>query len=296
LDVLHIQAPYSPFMSGRLMREASPHTAIVCTFHILPYGRAARYGSRLLGWWTRSTSRRFDACLAVSEPAATFAQDYYGLSCKVIPNAFDYRHFYRKSISDSVAQNLRDPVRVVFLGRLVPRKGCKELLEAITYLIDHHLYDRTFSVTIGGKGPYRSELERYVADHGETASVRFVGFLADKDKADFLSQADIAVFPSVGGESFGISLLEALAAARGVVLAGDNPGYRSVMRGFESQLFDPRNTQQFAQTLAHFMREHSTRRTIAAAQKAYVAQYDINRVGQEIEMVYKKAVEKRKTA
>ena len=52
-DVLHVQTPHHPLMAQRLILAASPQTAVVGTFHILPYGALSRIGTRLLGWWLR---------------------------------------------------------------------------------------------------------------------------------------------------------------------------------------------------------------------------------------------------
>jgi|JI10StandDraft_1071094.scaffolds.fasta_scaffold25547_5 phosphatidylinositol alpha-mannosyltransferase len=296
LDILHIQTPYSPFMAGRLMKLASPETAVLGTFHILPYGLLARLGSRALNLLTMRSSRCFDAVMAVSEPAAAFAKNYFGLSTTVVPNAFDYDVFYRKS--SRFAQNVQrffKPAKIVFLGRLVERKGAMQLLEAVHYMNEKKLYTGKYEVVIGGKGPLLAELKRYAQDK-KLDMVSFAGFVADADKVDFLAGADLAVFPSLSGESFGISLLEALAAARGPVIGGDNPGYASVMQGFNEQLVNPKDTEKFAKLLAAHLHDPKRRSEIADAQKAYVKQFDVDIVCKDIEQVYKKTVEKRRAA
>ena len=292
LDVLHVQTPFSPFMAGRLMRLARPSTAVVGTFHILPYGFLARIGSCVLGHLTRKTSRRFDSVLAVSEPARVFAQKYFYLHSQVTPNAFDFKRFYRGAPAheDGATKN------IVFLGRLVERKGPRELLRAIEKLHQAQKLPGNWKVHVGGKGPLLDELRSMATQAGLQDVVEFAGFVADDKKVDFLARADIAVFPSLAGESFGISLLEALAAARGVVLAGNNPGYASVMRGFEAQLFAPRDTTSFSRLLLHYIDNPEQRQASAAAQKIYVKKFDIEQVGKTVESVYKKAVEKRRAA
>ena len=84
-----------------------------------------------------------------------------------------------------------------------------------------------------------------------------------------------------------------MAGARGVVLAGDNPGYRSVMSPFEDQLLNPKDTESFAAALLDWMRHDAKRRTRAKQQKDYVKRYDMNIVGQQVEDVYKSALQKR---
>jgi len=180
--------------------------------------------------------------------------------------------------------------RILFLGRLVERKGARYLLEAVAYLRDHQLFDGPFDVVVGGKGELSEQLQHFVREHGLKDIVTFPGFIPETDKALLLATADIAVFPSVSGESFGISLLEAMAAAPGVVLAGNNPGYASVMHGLPDRLVEPLDTRAFAQELAKWLGSAKKRTSAAIEQQKYVRQYDIAIVGTQIEKVYELAM------
>ncbi len=289
LDVLHVQTPYSPFMAGRLMKLAQKNTAVVGTFHILPYSWLATFGSRLLGLWNSRSAQRFDAVMAVSKPAQQFAAKYFGLQAQVVPNCFDHR-LYRNVMPVTKTKN------IVYLGRLVERKGALQLLKAVQHLYQSGRWPDEWHVTIGGKGQLLTKLENFCDAYGLDDVITISGFVAEADKPAFLAEADIAVFPSVSGESFGISLLEALAAARGVVLGGDNPGYRSVMEGFEEQLFDPRDTEAFADMIETWMKTPSKRKIISAKQRTYVKRFDVGVVGQKVETVYQNALQKIRTS
>lgn len=286
LDVLHVQVPYSPFMAGRLMRLAPKTTAVVGTFHILPYSRVASVASYGLGLLNHWTARRFDAMIAVSAPAQAFAKSHYGLDCIVVPNCFDSTAFVAEKTQTKQKQ-------IVYLGRLVERKGPLELVRAVAQIHEQSRWPADWQVMLGGKGGLHDELNSYIEQHSLSAIVSLVGFVAEDAKADFLSQADIAVFPSTAGESFGISLLEAFAVARGVVLGGDNPGYRSVMEGFESQLFNPRDTVVFAKLLLRWMNADAQREAVAQAQRDYVKRFDAPFVCAQIMDVYEKALQNR---
>jgi len=133
-------------------------------------------------------------------------------------------------------------------------------------------------------------LQQYVRQSGLKDIVKFPGFVPETDKASLLATADIAVFPSVSGESFGISLLEAMAAAPGVVLAGNNPGYASVMHGLKNHLVQPLDTPAFASSLVEWLSNSEKRNTAAIKQQEYVKQYDIAIVGAQIEAVYDTAL------
>lgn len=343
LDVLHVQAPYSPLLAGRLVRQVSPTTAVVGTFHVLAYTRAAAFANRVLHVLTARSGKRFHVMMATSEPARQFAAAAYGYRSVVVPNPIDLalfssvvprsqhpapRHPYpaasplpsaapdipadashtsryaspTSGTSGATADNWATRQdrggavrgqRIVFLGRLVPRKGALHLLRAVAYLVEHKLYSGTFSVLVGGKGPLLPELTDYVRAAKLEKYVTLAGFVEEAKKAEFLAQADVAVFPSTSGESFGISLLEACVCARGVVVAGDNPGYRSVLQGLpraEQQLIDPTRTAEFAQLLTDWLAQPTRRREATAAQQEYVQQFDIERVGQKIMDVYNQAL------
>lgn len=286
-DILHVQVPYSPFLAGKILRLAPPRTAVVGTFHILPYSRPVVVANKLLGVLNRVSGRRFDTMLAVSEPAAVFARQAYGYQTVVMPNPLRLTQF-------AGVLNASKTLNIVFLGRLVTRKGAQYLLEAVAYLRDHHLYDNDFRVVIGGKGELSETLQNYVQGHSLKDVVTFSGFVSESAKADFLAAADIAVFPSTSGESFGISLLEAMASSRGVVLAGDNPGYRSVMAALSvDRLVQPQNTVLFAEQLAYWLTDAEARTRASSEQKRYVERFDIETVGARLLAVYKQALQTR---
>ncbi len=288
-DILHVQVPFSPLMAGRLMRLAKAKTAVVGTFHILPYSPLVVLANRLLAAANAPACKRITAMMAVSPPAKTFADELYHFDCQVIPNPIRVSDFPPEP---SVIGRTSHTPRVVFLGRLVERKGARQLLQAVAYLHEHKLYDGVFEVVIGGRGEQLDSLRQYVQDHGLMDIVSFPGFIPEDEKAALLASADLAVFPSISGESFGISLLEAMAAARGVVLAGNNPGYASVMHGLDERLFDPLQTADLAATLAQWLRSESKRLKAAEQQRTYVEQFDIDHVGRQIEKVYTAALAK----
>jgi phosphatidyl-myo-inositol alpha-mannosyltransferase len=123
-DILHVQTPHHPLMAQRLMLAAGPRTAVVATFHIMPYGWLSRWGTRVLGMWLRPSLKRVDKMLAVSSAAKDYEQWAFGLPAEVAPNAIDYALFH----AAKPLPQYSDPIpTILYLGRLVPRKGCKVL-------------------------------------------------------------------------------------------------------------------------------------------------------------------------
>lgn len=289
-DVLHVQVPHSPFMAQRLILAADKRTAVVGTFHILPYGRLAHIGNRGLGLWLRPSLKRFDQMLAVSPAAASFAKATFGVDSLVIPNAFDYAKFHE---TKPFKKYQNGKLTVLFLGRLVRRKGCGLLLRAVATLLEERRDIPPFKVIICGKGHEELKLREFVDYHKMSELVEFTGFVSEEDKPRYYASADVSVFPSSGGESFGIVLLEAMASGRASVLAGDNPGYRSVLETQPGLLFDPHDAGQLADKIEHYLKDAQLRQNVAAWGETYTCDFDTAVVGQKLLNVYDQALRKR---
>lgn len=274
-DVLHVQMPYSPWLAGRIIKSAPASTVVVGTFHILPFGRFQFWSAHALAWWSRATTKRLNAIWSVSRPAMEFAQSL-GIQSSVLPNVIDLKRFQKAKASSS-------DFRLVFLGRLVERKGCLEFLKAAEVLFVNKV---PIKVLIGGTGPQLEQLKAWVQRKKMDQVVEFCGYIEEADKPDFLAQATVAVFPSLGGESFGIVLLEAMAAGAQVVIGGDNPGYHSVLESIPDTLVDPQKTLGFVALLERLYEDEALRQRLHQQQQKLVKQYDVAVVGKKLVSYY----------
>ena len=173
------------------------------------------------------------------------------------------------------------------MGRLVKRKGAQNLLEAFSLLIET-LPDA--ELVVAGDGPERQHLEELAGKYSIAERVKFVGFIDESAKADLLASANIACFPSLYGESFGIVLIEAMAAGAKTVLGGDNPGYRSVLNRQPKLLIDPTNTEEFAKRLQELLSDEKLSAQLHEWQNQTIAQYDVSQVGNQIVDIYRSAI------
>jgi len=302
-DVLHVTMPYSPLLAGRVVSAASPRTAVVGQFVIYPQDRLTRWGIRALGLAERRRLRRFDAITALSEAAKESVREAYGRDVPVIggpvelgapaagPDGAPAGAPAGSPAASRVPATGDDrPVRIVFLGRLVERKGPRELLAAAAAMPA----TRPWTLTLAGRGPLLDELRERARAAGIADRVDFPGFVAEEDKAALLAGADVVALPSTGGESFGMSVVEALADAGGVVLAGDNPGYRTPMAGLEDQLVDPRDTAAFARTLARWVDDPAGRAAARAPQRAAAQRFDAGEITAQTLAWYEAAIAARR--
>jgi phosphatidylinositol alpha-mannosyltransferase len=284
-DILHVQVPYSPLLAGRIIGAAPARTAVVGTFHIAPHSRMVRYATSLLALASRRSLARFDKLLSVSSAAQSFAKITYGMDSDVLPNVVVTRPFHD---AEPYPLEGEGPV-ILFLGRLVPRKGCMVLLQAINQL---RTLDPTIRlrVVICGRGPLEPELYKYAAQHNIADIVRFAGFVSEADKPRYLKAADLAVFPSSGGESFGIVLIEAMAADHPVVFGAANPGYAAVLGSNPNSLFPVGDPMALAGAIKKFLNDPSARQAALDWQRSTITQYEVDVVGRQLLTVYERAI------
>ena len=285
-DVLHVQMPYSPMLGARVIKAAPLTTAIVGTFHIVPFSVRERIATRLLKLFIRRSLGKLHVVMSVSKPAAGFARKSMGIKSVVVPNVVDVQLMRSgqriKKFDDG-------KINLVYLGRLVERKGCQYLLQALEQLHqEHHL--ENVRVLICGKGQLSEKLQDYVRKHHLGNTVHFTGYISESQKANYLASAQIAVFPSLAGESFGIVLIEAMAAGSETIIAGNNAGYRSVLAGQNKQLVNPKDTAAFSKTILHFVHNTKARNQTLRWQHEQISHYDVSRVGQTIIKHYQVAI------
>jgi len=283
-DVIHVQTPHSPFFAGRVVEEARKLQArsvrIAGTFLILPDSKLSALATRGLGVLLRRNVRKFDAFASLTEPAAVFARESLGIESVVIPAGVDIAAFQAAVHTPRPSRGADDKLVLAFLGRLVDRKGVLELLTALSLLSAEVL--ARLDVRIGGRGPLLADAEALVAKQGLGEVVTFAGFVAEEDKPQFFADADIAVFPATGGESFGIVLIEAMASGAGVVVAGANPGYLSVINDRPEVSVDATDAAAFAAALDLLIADPALRAELHVEQQEHVKRFDLTAVGERI--------------
>jgi len=287
-DVLHVQMPYSPMLGARVVKLAPPHTAIFGTFHIIPFSSREKVATRVLRIFIRRSLKKFHVIVSVSRPAAGFASKTLKLKSSVLPNVVDAQVM---RAGHKITKYQDGKINIVFLGRLVERKGCMQLLRALELLHKKYQLDNV-RVLICGKGPLEAKLKSYAASHRLGNIVHFMGYVSEADKRNYLTSAHIAVFPSISGESFGIVLIEAMAAGSETIIAGNNSGYRSVMANRSEQLVNPLDAKAFAKTLRHYLRNAKARQQTYKWQQSQINDYDVRTVGKTIANQYQVAINK----
>jgi phosphatidyl-myo-inositol alpha-mannosyltransferase len=273
-DVLHFHEPFVPFLSLVVLRESQ--SVNVATFHAYAgFSPSYEFGSRVLGGY----ARRLHGRIAVSAAARHFIDRYFPGDYKVIPNGVDVERFRR---AVPVARWQDGVKNVLFVGRLEPRKGIIELLKAYRILRKTGCDCRLLVV---GSGPLEREARRYVATR-RLGDVEFLGRVGDDEKAQLFKTADVYVAPATGRESFGIVLLEAMAAGTAIV-ASDIHGYKGVVRrGEQALLVPPRDRKALAAAMARVLADDELRGRLGAAGVVRAQDFSWERVTAKVDDYY----------
>lgn len=280
-DVLHFHEPWIPLLSRQILSRS--RAVNVATFHgTPPQDIMSKSFLNIVIPYTKSVLRYLHSYTAVSDCAAEYIRSLTDQQVKIVPNGIDLS-FYKQIPQYKVSTGKK---KILYVGRLERRKGTKFLIMAYARLREKY---GNVELLIAGKGIKRKSLERYV-DMYEIPDVKFLGFISDEEKIKLLNEADIYCSPAIFGESFGIVLLEAMAAGTPIV-AGNNPGYASVMKdtGLLS-LVTPQNTDDFAKRLELLLFDKNVRKVWVDWATKCVKGYSFDKITDQYEKIYKQAL------
>ena len=275
-DVVHAHEPLIPSTSMYATLGSSAPT--VATFH----AHAER--SRLLDVAAptlRLVWRRIAIPVAVSEAAAAFVGARFAGPVRVIPNGVDVELFG----DAEPPADLPEGRRVLWVGRLDPQKGFPIALRAFARLAED-LPDVSF--VVAGDGPEHGAVEMLPSEL--RARVTMLGSVPHDELPKYHAAADAFIAPALGQESFGMVLIEAMAAGVPVV-ASDIAGYREVVRdGIEGSLVPPGDAEGLAAALRPILTDTEFAERLRAAGRARALEFSWAHVVDRIEAVYKEAV------
>jgi phosphatidyl-myo-inositol alpha-mannosyltransferase len=272
-DVLHLHEPNAPSLSMWALRIAEG--PIVATFHTSTTRSLtlAVFQGVLRPWHEKIVGR-----IAVSDLARRWQMEALGSDAVEIPNGVDVASFASAPVLDGYP---RPGKTVLFLGRYdEPRKGMAVLIDALPSLVEHFPGVQVLIVGRGDEDELRSKAG------GLAGHLRFLGQVDDAAKASALRSADVYCAPNTGGESFGIVLVEAMAAGTPVV-ASDLHAFRRVLHnGDAGRLVPVEDGAALAAGLVAILEnDRLAKRYIAAGAEA-VRRYDWPVVANQIMRVY----------
>jgi phosphatidylinositol alpha-mannosyltransferase len=273
-DVVHAHEPTAPSVS--LLACLAASGPLVATYHT--NNPRSRILTALQGPLQLALEKVW-ANIAVSEAARRTIVEHLGVDAVLIPNGVDVASFAQAKPLPALVS---DAPTIVFVGRIdEPRKGLAVLLAALAR-VARALPD--VRLLVAGPGEVEEVAEQLAPDIRDR--VHLLGLVSDADKPRLFRTADVYVAPNTGQESFGIVLLEAM-AARTPVVASNIDSFRRVLDdGRAGKLFANENPAALADVLIEVLGSPETRQQMAAAGWELVQQYDWSTVATQIVQVY----------
>ncbi len=295
IDVTHLQSPLEPFLPLWALKNL-PGVKIG-TFHT--GGKKQHWGYQRFSGKLSGFASDLDRQLAVSSEAKRFVESYFPGRYEIIPNGVDLTRFHPLRHPSVHRRQLQDgaDAHLLYVGRLDPRKGLETLLAALgrfcqTRALRCHPASGPrlpkLKLVIVGDGPKRKHLERIARER--ELPVTFLGPVERDILPECYRDADIFVAPSADGESFGISLLEAMASGLPIV-ASDIAGYRETLSGSEAALhFTPGSDIALSRCLESLLGSNRLRLSLGRSGHSFVQNFSWERITDRVEQVYYEAL------
>jgi phosphatidylinositol alpha-mannosyltransferase len=278
--VVHVHEPLAPSTGMWALLEA--RVPVVATFHS---GAARARLADLARPVLRRLARRLAVRIAVSEAARRFAVPRIGGPFEIVPNGVETARFATAAPADLPAG-----IQLLFVGRLDRRKGFAVAVAAFARLAPDRAELR---LVVAGDGPERSVIDTLPPE--VRSRVTMLGTVSNPDLPPYHAASDLYVGPSMGGESFGIVLVEAMAAGLPVV-ASAVPGYDEVVRdGVDGLLVPPGDAAALAAAIGRVMDDPTLARRLRDAGRERAATFDWSVIVERIEALYEKALHARPT-
>lgn len=290
-DVIHLHEPMTPALPLSVLRHVplSPQSVVVGTFHA--YRESNHPGYEYVKPIFERFFDRLDGRIAVSEAVRDFLAPYFPGDYRIIPNGIDVERFNDPALRP-VERFDDEKLNILFVGRLDKRKGFKYLLQAYAKVKKTVPQARLMVVGAYDKED-KAEFVLYARRH-RLRDVRFIGHVSEDDLPRYYRTCHVFCAPSTGFESFGIILLEAMAAGKPIV-ASNIAGYRGVLEnGKEGILVQPENERLLAEALIRLLKDPALRGRMGRQGQAKATDYSWQKVAQQVLDYYRDLLEKKR--
>ena len=267
-DLLHVHEPLAPGpVITAIVLKQSP---IVATFHRSGPSKSYEYFNKPARW----VANRVEVNCAVSEEAAVTARNALGGDYEILFNGIELDRYSLKVPKQAKRS-------IFFVGRHEPRKGLEVLIRSMRFLPDE------VKLWIASDGPDTKRLQKATEDD---IRIEWLGRISEEEKIERLQKCSLFCAPSLGGESFGIVLLEAMASGA-LVVASDIPGYSKLTRGGkDALLFKAGDSTALAKALEKGLFEPWASQTIVQSAMLRAKEFSMVELAERYIQIYQKAI------
>ena len=276
-DVVHVHEPSCPLLPWLFLYMSD--SVNIGSFHY--------YAERSIRYWLggrtilKSVCKRLHGRTAVSEPARDCVSRYLPDDYRLIPNGIDLSRF--SSDCPPIEEFCDGKTNILFVGRLEKRKGAGYLLNAFERVKREYPNSR---LIIAGSGSKQREAYKEEVREKGIRDVVFTGYIPDADLPRYYRTADIFCAPAIGKESFGIVLLEAMAAGKPIV-ASKIGGYSKLIgHGSNGLLVPPKDRDALADAILSLSKDASLREHLGTQGKQDAAKFSWESVAQRTMAFY----------
>lgn len=302
-DVVHLHTPgllgTTGFLAARHARRplvGTFHTDLEAMRESVPQKLLVPLFFRVAWWYNLGTYYRCDVTTAPSEAARgtleRSSRKPFRRSVEVVPNGIDVDRFRPgQGVPDWRGRcGLRSAPLVTYLGRLTTDKGVHRFLDAVVRAAG----ETDLVGIVGGTGPEEAAVrQRLATEPALSARVRYVGPVAEEEKAALLGQTDIFVLPSTSDTS-SVALLEAMACGSAVIAPSVGGASEVVEVGRTGRVADPRSPELLGATIAELARDLPERRRLGEAAVRWVREHrSLERMAQRFISLYRSLLEER---
>lgn len=277
-NIVHTHGPLAPNLPCAAT-QLSPYP-VVSTFHTSFVGFNWYKIARFL---FKPVWKKVRVAIAVSETAKNLMEPFFKGRYEIIPNGVDTERFKPEGEKHEVFSRINGKT-ILFVGRLEPRKGPDILLETFV-LYSEEFEKENVHLIFAGDGPLRKSLREKVPERLKNR-VHFLGKISFEDLPKIYRGATVYTSPAIGGETFGLVLVEAMASGIPVV-AAKNEGYVNVIRNMENGiLVDVRNTKDYAQALLKVLKDEGLRENLVKNGLKTARSHSWENIAAMVERVY----------
>ena len=266
-DIIHLHEPIvpGPTVTALLLKLAPT----VGTFHAA--GDSTSY--RVLNKTARWAAEHLTTRVAVSDSAKELAHRYLGGEYTTLFNGIELQRYQKPHVDREASPT------IFFCGRYEPRKSLEVLLQAMS----HTPADVKLWIASDGLG-----IDDLQNTYGADSRIKWLGRISEEDKLDRLARCSVFCAPSLRGESFGIVLLEAMAAGAPLV-ASNISGYNNVTSSERNALLvEPGNPVELARCIMRTFKEPELRKSLVTGGYERATDFSMERLAEQYLSIYRK--------